>query len=422
MSRTGELTLIEGVSDGDGPAPSAVGRWGTAGPREFVALVATCIAMAALSIDLMLPAFPEMRESFGLAEGSTQVTWVITAFFLGLGVGQLFYGPLSDRFGRKRLLYAGLVLYVISASAAALSSSLSMLILCRVLWGLGAAAPRSLALAMVRDTFEGDRMARTMSHVMATFILVPVFAPSLGGLLLLGGSWRVVMWVPVGAAPVLAVWALRLPETLPPSKRRAINPAALGQALQAVVRSRRTVAYGLAVTCLFGIMTAYVGSSEVIIDEVFHQGKLFPVIFGALACMLGLGSLLSANLVTRLGLDKLVRYGAMYTLGAAALLATVAVATGGHPPLWAFALTMALLLPGVSMLIPNSNTAAMGPVAHVAGMAAALLGTVSTVGGALLGSVLDGVFNGSVTPFALGAVSLAAVAAFSILVLGRAKA
>src|SRR5690606_3750786 len=156
---------------------------------------------------------------------------------------------------------------------------------------------------------------------------------------------------------------------------------ALLEAVRAVLRSRTTVAYGLAVTSLFGVMTAYIGSCEVIIDEVFGYADLFPVVFGLLALTLGLGSVLNASLVTRVGIHRLLRFGALCTVGAARALVGPALATGGSPPFWLFCLLVALMLPGVSMLIPNSNTAAMAPVAHVAGMAAALLGTVSTAGG-----------------------------------------
>jgi len=408
-----------GRADDATPDPPGRRPAGVAGPREFVAIVATCMAMAALSIDLMLPAFPEMREAFGLDPGSTEVSLVITALFLGLAAGQLVYGPLSDRYGRKPLLYVGLAIYAVSAAAAAVMPTLTGVVICRVLWGLGAAAPRSLALAMIRDRFSGDHMARTMSHVMATFILVPVFAPSVGAAIMLVAPWRTVMWVPVVVACLLALWLRRLPETLPPADRRSVAPSALLEALREVLRSRQTLAFGIAVTCLFGMMTSYVGSSEVIIDEVFGQGDLFPVIFGLLAVMLGLGSLLNARLVMRLGLLRVVRTFALYIVGVAGLLLVVAVATDGHPPLWAFCVCVALLLPSVSLLTPNSNTLAMAPLPHVAGMAAAVLGTLSTAGGAVLGSIVDSAFDGSILPFAVCALVYSSVAAGAILVLGR---
>ena len=392
------------------------------GSREFLAMVALCMAMAAMSIDLLLPAFPEMRASFGLRPGATEISRVITAFFVGLGFGQLVYGPLSDRFGRKPVLYLGIAIYICGAVAATRAETLDALVVCRAVWGFGAAAPRSLALAILRDTFVGDRMARAMSNVMATFILVPIVAPSLGAALLQLGSWHVTVWVPVVVAVALVVWtALRLPETLPVDQRRSVAPRALVSAAGLVVRNRQTMFFAVASTFLFGIMTSYVGSTQVIVDEVFGQGDLFGVIFGVLAIGLALGSLLSGRLVLRIGLDRLVRAGAAYAVFATALLAIVGVVSDGHPPLWLFLLASAVMLPSVTALVPNTNTAAMAPLGHVAGMAAAIIGTISTIGGALLGSVVDEAYDGSVRPFTIGALAFATVAGIAVWAAGRPR-
>lgn len=394
----------------------ATARRALPGSREFLAIVALCMAMAAMSIDLLLPAFPEMRAAFGLDVGATEISRVITAFFVGLGLGQLIYGPLSDRFGRKPVLYAGIAVYVVGAVASTRADSLDAFIVCRIIWGFGAACPRSLALAILRDTFEGDRMARVMSNVMATFILVPIVAPSIGSGLIALGDWHLTLWLPVAVAVVLTAWiALRLPETLPPERRRSLEPSALLEAAGAVVRNRQTMAFCVASTFLFGIMTSYVGSTQVIVEEVFDQEDLFPIIFGVLAIGLALGSLLSARLVTRIGLARLVRTGAFYAVGAAAALAAVGIASGGHPPLWLFLAASALMLPSVTALVPNTNTAAMAPLGHVAGMAAAIIGTISTIGGALLGSIVDSAYDGSVRPFTIGAVAFATIACAAVL-------
>jgi DHA1 family bicyclomycin/chloramphenicol resistance-like MFS transporter len=387
-------------------------------PREFVGLMAVCMAMAALSIDLMLPAFPAIREDFGLAADSTGTSWIVTAFFLGLAGGQVVYGPLSDRFGRKPLLYAGLSIMAVSAAATALAPTLGAVIAGRVLWGIGAAAPRSLALAMVRDTFTGDRMARTMSHVMATFVLVPVLAPSAGSAVLAIAPWRTLFWLPGIAAVLVGIWLRRLPETLPPARRRATSPAALLQAGREVVRTPQTVGFAIALTGLFGMMTAYLATSELIINDVFGRAEQFPVIFGALALFLAAGSFFNARFVIRLGLYRVLRFAAGYLVAAAALLALVAWRTDGRPSFALFALTIALLLPAVAMLMPNCNTAAMVPLPHVAGTAAAVLGTVSTAGGSLLGSVLDSRFDGTIAPFAYGVLLYATVAALGVFLLG----
>jgi DHA1 family bicyclomycin/chloramphenicol resistance-like MFS transporter len=380
------------------------------------------MGMAAVSIDVLLPAFPEIRDDFGLAEQSTQVGSLITAFFLGLACGQLVYGPLSDRFGRKPLLLSGLALFLVGALGSVAAPTLTGVIACRFLWGFGAAAPRSLALAMVRDRYEGERMARTMSNVMATFIIVPILAPTVGaGALALSASWRVVLWIPIVVALLLAVWSTRMPETLPPDARRSVSPGALWEALRVVARSRQTVAFAFAATCMFGMMSAYIAGAQTIIEEVFGLGDLFPYVFGLIAITLGLGSLASGHLVGRLGLHRLIRVAAVYVVVSAAALNACVFAFGGDPPFWLFAVALSAMLPGVSLLVPNCNTAAMAPVPHVAGMAAAILGTVSTGGGALLGAVVDRAFDGTVRPFAVGALVYSATAAALVLLVARPK-
>jgi DHA1 family bicyclomycin/chloramphenicol resistance-like MFS transporter len=291
---------------------------------------------------------------------------------------------------------------------------------CRFLWGFGAAAPRSLALAMVRDVYAGERMARTMSHVMATFIVVPVLAPALGaGALAVSSSWRIVFWIPIVAAIGLALWSLRVPETLPLDRRRSVSPGALWDAFKVVIRNRQTVAFGLAATFMFGMMSAYIAGSQIIIEDVFGLDEWFPYVFGLIAITLGAGSLLSGRLVVRLGLNRLIRWAARYVAAAATVFATCTIAFDGRPPFWLFALTLSAMLPGVSLLVPNCNTAAMAPVPHVAGMAAAILGTVATGGGAILGAVVDRAFDGSVRPFAIGALLYSGIAVGLVLFVAR---
>ncbi len=348
--------------------------------REVLAITALCMAMAAMSIDLLLPAFPEMREAFGLAPGATEISRVLTGFFVGLGVGSLVFGPLSDRFGRKPILHAGIAVYIVGALGSTRVGSLNAFALCRFVWGLGAACPRSLALSILRDVFEGDRMARAMSNVMATFLVVPIVAPSFGSVLLLV-DWHLTIWVAVAVAVVLTVWvATRLPETLPVEERLSLAPSALWSAAGAVVRNRQTMAFTASSTFLIGIITAYVDSTQLIIDEVFGQADLFPVLFG------------------------------------------VSVTTGGHPPLWMYLATTAVMLPAVASLGPNTNTAATTPLGDVAGMAAAIITTISTAGGALLGSIIDSAYDGSVRPFTIGALAFAAAACAAVWLAGPPQA
>ena len=386
------------------------------GRREFVGIVAGCQAMAASSIDLMLPAFKKIRADFDLPPDSSRVGWIVTAFFLGIAVGQLIYGPLSDRFGRKPLLYVGLAIMICSAAAAALAPSLQVIFICRVFWGFGAAAPRSLAIAMVRDRFGGEQMARTMGFVMATFMVVPVVAPSLGALLIRFAPWRIVFWAPCVFAAGLAVWLTRLPETLPVELRRGVRPRDMLGALRAVLRTRATVAYGLAACCLFGTMASFVGNLEVIINDVYNYDAAFPFIFGSLGIVLAVGSLVSARIVIRVGLQRLVRWAATLFVAANTGFLIVALSTHGRPAFWLLCLFIGLMLLGISVLNANTNTAAMAPVPHVAGMAAAMLGATATAAGALLAAIVNAAFDNSVRPFAIGVFVFAVIAAFCVLV------
>ncbi|MFM7535850.1 MAG: multidrug effflux MFS transporter [Acidimicrobiales bacterium] len=384
-------------------------------PRAFVPFVAACMSMVALSIDTVLPAFDEIREAFSLAPKATEVSWVITAFFLGLAVGQLFYGTLSDRFGRKPLLLAGLVIYVIGAVLSALAPNLGLLVAARVLWGLGAAGPRSIAVAMVRDTSSGVAMARTMSFAMSIFMLVPVLAPGIGALLMTVLPWQSVLWFPGLGALGLIVWVLAMPETLAPERRRPMAPRVILDGARTVVRTPTTMWLGCSATVLFAAMASYLGTCELIMTDTYDLADLFPVVFGAIAVALAVASLINSRLVVRFGVHRLLRGTILAGLAANVVFTTVTLATGGAPPFAFYLVGMAFVLGANNLVLPNANTAAMEPMGAMAGTAASVLGVVMTAGGALLAAVLDGFADGSVTPLAVGMLALVAIGAAAVL-------
>lgn len=368
------------------------------GERERIALLAMSMALVALAIDLLLPAMADIRADLGLAADSTAVAGLITAYFIGLALGQPVYGPLSDQLGRKPVLYAAVGVYAAGALLSAVAPTLPLMLVSRFLWGLGGAGPRVLTIAIVRDRYEGEQMSRAMSLIMSIFILVPVVAPTVGAVGVSLGSWR---WLAAGCAAAalgLGLWATRLAESLAPEHRRQTSVAAVIEAARIVATNRQTVLMTLAMTALYGTFTSYLASSELIIADVFGQADNFAVIFGGAAAFMGGAMLVNARLVEGVGTRQLAGRAMLGYLGAAAAMVALSVVFGGVPPLWLFLVPLTVALCGHAILIPNLNSLAMAPMGHVAGMASALIGAFQIAVGALLGAVIDQLFDGTVGP------------------------
>jgi DHA1 family bicyclomycin/chloramphenicol resistance-like MFS transporter len=374
------------------------------GSGMFTFVLAMGMAVTALGIDSVLPAFPEIREAMGLEEDATEVAGLITFFLIGSSAGLLPAGLLADRYGRRSVMLGGLVLYVAGALGAVLAPTLPVMFAARFVWGLGSAGPRVAAMAMIRDAYEGDRMAKQMSFMMAVFILVPTFAPAVASGLLQLGPWQIVFWMCALAGAALLVLSLRLPETLEPADRLALSAGDVGRSCRTVLVAPGSYGYLISLTALFGVFISYIASSEIILDEVFGLSDWFPLFFGVMSLVMGAGMLLNGRVVERVGLDRLsgLVFGA--NLVAVAVLLAVALATGGTPSIWLFAIALAPILFTVQMLLPNLMTASMKPLAHVAGTAAAIFGVVSGVVGAVIGAVIDSRFDGTITPLAIGFV------------------
>jgi DHA1 family bicyclomycin/chloramphenicol resistance-like MFS transporter len=384
-------------------------------------LIAMMMALPALSIDLILPAFDDIRGEFGLAADSSETAGIVTVFLLGLALPQLVYGPLSDRFGRKPIIYAGFALFTVGAVGAAISSSLGLILLSRFVWGLGAAAPRVITLSIVRDSYEHERMAQVMSFVMAVFVLVPIVAPSVGAGIISIVPWRGVFWFCVAFMAAIALWAIRLPETLDPANRLDLRWDGIRNAVATVVRNRQTMGYTVALTFLNGVFVSYLASSELIWDDVFDRGDQFPLIFGGLAIVLGSAVLTNGLIVRRVGVLRLVHLVvAGYVVAAFAML-TIALLNDGRPGFWVFLGTLAVPLAMQGLLIPNLNTAAMTPMGKVAGTASAVIGAVSTAFGALLGLIIDRSFDGTVTPLSVAFVTAGVAALITVAITERGK-
>jgi DHA1 family bicyclomycin/chloramphenicol resistance-like MFS transporter len=374
------------------------------GFKEFVALIASLMAVNAMAIDAMLPALSAIGDALSVST-TNQAQWVVTAFLLGTGIAQLIYGPLADRFGRKPILLIGVSIYTAFSVAAAFADSFAMMVAARGMQGVGAASSRVLMVSIVRDCYSGGRMARVMSLAFIVYLAVPIVAPSIGQLILLIAPWRLIfgMFALLGAVVILWVW-LRLPETLKPEDRRKISPAQVVEAFGACLSDRFAVGYMLAATLMVGVFFAFINSSQQIFAAVFHDQRLFPVIFAVISVFLGISSFANSRLVGRFG-TRLLSHISLLGMIAIALF-HLAVAVGGRETLWIFTILQSAMMLCFGIVISNVSTMAMEPLGHVAGTASSAQGFVTTVGGALLCFVVGQQFNGTVVPLAAGTAGM----------------
>lgn len=372
---------------------------------EFIVLTALLVSLTAMSIDIMLPALPGIGKTFGIANANDQQL-VVTAYFLGLAGGQLFYGPLSDRFGRKPLLLAGLCIYLAGAVAAILVGDFRHLLWARLLQGFGGAASRVLAVAIVRDMFAGREMARVMSMVMTVFIVVPVFAPTVGQAIAGLGDWHAIFYFLITVAVIDMVWSwTRLPETRGSRATVGHAPATAQhltymQALSATLTHRVTAGYALASGFLFGCLATYVASAQQIFVDVYQLGDRFPVAFGIVASLMAAASFTNTQLVMRYGMRR-VSHTALIGFNVLAL-GMVLAAAGGRPPLILFGGLMAGAFYAFGLMMSNFNAIGMQPMGHIAGMASSLTGFYTTAAGATFGWLVARQFDGTVRFVALG--------------------
>ncbi|WP_309611912.1 multidrug effflux MFS transporter [Sphingomonas sp.] len=389
------------------------------GRRESVILLAALMALNAIGIDAMLPALPAIGQSLGVTE-ENQRQLIIVSYMLGFGFGQMLWGPIADRYGRRPIMAIGVSLFIAFSLVCAAAPSFTVLIAARVAMGAASASTRVLVTAIVRDLFKGEAMARVMSLVFMVFMVVPIVAPSFGQAVLGFAPWPMIfVLLAVYAAAILAWGMVRLPETLHPEYRRSLELASIVDAVRHVVGDRLAVGYTLATATLSGALVAYIASIQQIVADVFQAPSMLPLVFAGVATPMLLAAFTNSRIVEHFGLRR-VGHAGLIGFCAIAVLHWI-VAERGQETLLLFMLLQGLLMISFALCASNFSTLAMTNMGEIAGTAASVQGVASTIGGALIGLVIGQAFDGTIHPFLVGILLCGGVALLLVLVTERGQ-
>jgi DHA1 family bicyclomycin/chloramphenicol resistance-like MFS transporter len=388
------------------------------GTLEMTVMLAGLMALNAFAIDAMVPALPAIGRSLHVAQENHRQL-IVVAYFIGFASTQLMWGPLADRFGRKPVLACGIVLYLLFALLCAFAASFPLLIAGRFAMGASAAVTRVLVVAMVRDLFEAEAMARVMSLVFMTFMLVPVLAPNIGQAILLVASWRAIFLVLSGYGLAMLVWSsLRLPETLHPEYRRSLRWSEMRAGIAETLREPQSRGYTISITIMFSALIAYISSIQQIVFDAFHEGRFIGLVFASIAAPMAYASWTNSRIVERYGLRRVGHTAAAALVFVTAIHAAIGLA--GKETLVSFVILQALTMCCFAFASSNLGTLAMEHMAPIAGTASSVQGVIGTLGAAIIGFLIGQLFDGTATPYLVG-TALCALGAFVAIVLTEPK-
>jgi len=385
------------------------------GFTEFVCLMAILIALTALSIDSMLPALTIIGEDLGVVNPNNN-HFIISTLFVGLGIGQLFFGPLSDNIGRKPTVYIGLLTFALGCLISMFSSSLWIMLIGRCLQGVGLSGPRSVSVAIIRDLYKGDKMAQVMSFIMAVFIAVPAIAPILGQGILFIANWRMIFLVLLLIGLIAFFWfTFRQQETLTEENRILFSFHNLWKALMDVFTTRNTIFYTLAAGFISSAFIGFLNLVQQILQFQFELGEKFPFYFVLIALSVGVASFVNGKLVLKFGMQKMVKLAVISVVVISIVFYGLFGLSNTSPSILFFMLYLSSTLFFVGILFGNLNSMAMEPLGHIAGLGAAIVGSTSTFISVFFGTYISMQYAGSVTPVVIGFLvfgSLCAIAIF----------
>jgi len=404
-----------------GLSPESAQRLKGMGKVEFIALMALLMALNALAIDIMLPGLQEIGASLGV-ENENHRQYVISAYLIGFACAQLFYGPISDRFGRRKPMLFGLAIYAVSSLFAILVPSFAALLALRFIQGIGSAATRVITVSIVRDVFGGRAMAEVMSLIMMVFMVVPVMAPGTGQVVMLFGEWHLIFIFMAVMTVIVGTWMyIRLPETLHPEDVRPFTARSILGGFRIVLTDRVALCYTLASTFIFGGLFGFINSAQQIYVGIYGLGVWFPLAFAGVAAFMALSSFVNSRLVGRFGMRRL-SHGALLgflTVNTIWLVLTLLWPT--HLPFAIFIVIFALTMFQFGWIGSNFNSLAMEPLGHVAGTASSVLGFMGTAGGTVIGAIIGQSFNGTSLPLVIGFFTLSVIGLIFVLIAEHGK-
>ncbi|MCG7532529.1 multidrug effflux MFS transporter [Psychrobium sp. MM17-31] len=386
---------------------------------EFISLMAFMMSLVALSIDAIMPAMTMIESSLNLTP-SQDIQLVISLVLLGQGIGQLVFGPLSDTFGRKPLIYAGYAVFLAATLVCMWAPTYESLLIARFIQGFGLAAPRVLTMAIIRDKYAGPLMAQVMSFIMVFFILVPMIAPLIGQGILLVADWHTIFAVMLILGIISLIWfAIRQPETLADENRKALKPSVLWNTCKEVFTTPVSMAYTLAAGILSGAFISYLASAQQVFGGTYELGEYFALYFSGLALVYGLASFFNGKLVVRKGMQFMV-FRAFYVLVASSVIFMATVIWQDYaPPLSWVTFYFVVSFASVGVLFGNLNSLAMEPLGHLAGFGAAVVGAVSTLTAVSIALFIGSLFDGTIWPLTLGFCGCSIVSAVVVFAIER---
>ncbi len=372
------------------------------GSREFICLMAALMSLVALAIDSMLPALDQIGASLGVLDPNDNQL-IISTLFLGMAMGLMLYGPLSDSYGRKRAIYLGILIFLLGNLISLYSENLTFMLIGRLCQGFGAAAARVVTMAMIRDKFEGREMGKVMSLIMVFFVMVPAIAPSLGQGILLFASWRGIFWLLFFAGTGGVLWLhFRQPETLAREKRLRFSLLTIFAGVKETLKHPIARYYMIAAGIIFGSFVGYLSSAQQVLQIQYQLGETFSLYFGALALAIGFSSLVNSRLVMRYRMDTLC-FAALALLSiVSTLFFFYAQGFAGQPPLAALMGYLAVTFFCLGILFGNLNTLAVQSLGHIAGVATSVISSIQTLLSVIIGSLIGQAYDGTVRPMVLG--------------------